>query len=1125
MCAAKQYAVNQHQQFAVNQCAIKQYVYQYKEWQCVWNQQVAKQDAAGLSVAQLDASSQYVAQQSTQSQHAAEKYSQRHNAANKKASEQYAASQYGALQPPFYHHSEEEDDDHLNHRAVQHFSIAHDVVEQYDGDVCDLNQYTIEQYNEEEYDFNQYAVQEYLVEQFPRNCYAGGETDEDNVINQFVTEQYFLSPYFVEDCPEKDYELNQLQVENLSVHNYTTEPYDASQYVEKHLTTCHQSAEEQYTLNQSASDQYGINQCTHQWYSLNQYEEEQHVMYNYAAEQCEKEEQYQSAARRFAEKQLEAQQFAEGHYPASHYTSQQYILGQGDLLQAAVGQHSANLIAFPHTQQFVAVQYAPNQYVAVDQYLSDLYSAGEQYVLQQSHIDQYPESVYVVDHYVVKQNAGAQYKGDVRAFNQCASGKYVCSQYETQPYVTEHDAAKLQAAVQFEAHAPEQYALNQLEAEHCGLNHYLPEQYVMDNQQNASNQYETEQYALNQFKAEQHDRNHYLAGQYAISHQQNGLNRNPAEQQRMGRKALSLYKTKQSEKNNLRAKRCNLNQCMSEICSTVQCPTKQDATIQSEEKPKATDHDAEEASAGLTAAKHDCEGIEAADLNAAMQEVAQRDSAKSKVTEQDLDDGENKEARLDAPEMAAFSHDIAKSDAKQLEVGAQFVAEHKAATVQYETAQNVQSKLATEHEAVNGSGLNRCKKDCFPSHHTRNQCLPQPKASNHQDAAAQPQAAQLTIYDMARPCATNKQEAECSAGLQSERKEAGVQEPPVDSTEEGQERLEVAHWKVSRESTKPSTPDVAEWDDDRLDATEVPAAELQTHGVTNAAEQDTTVQDPPVQNATQLNTAELRTAGQDARHQTAMRLNVLERDIARQASSGYDLVEPDAAEPDAVLQNSNELCGVQQKTFMSVAAEWEATKQHFTGSSASEQDTQTITDAEQNDPRRGFAVKGPVLQIATETVEVQRRVTEQKGTILDATGHNRTQLDAGDWVATKRGSTVKEHTGPDDGDWDAIGQIVPQRYTTRRAATECEATTQVIAEREPTDHNPCVVQQEHTSHSLRDSNVPMMFPSEQDSAERYRRRGTRSCRTGCSRALFSKGQSSKARYYSRSHYSTRCCND
>lgn len=1117
MCAAKQ--------FAVNQCAIKQYVYQYKEWQCVWNQQVAKQDAAEPSVAQLDASNPYVAQQYTQSQHAAERYCQQRHAANKSASEQYAVDHCAAQQPACNHHSEEQY--HLNHSAVEQFSITHDVVEQYDEDVCDLNQFAIEQYNEEEYDFNQYAVQQYLMEQFPRNCYAGDESDEENVINPFMTEQYVFGPYCVEQCHEKDSEFNQLEAEKLSVHSYAPEPCHPSQYVEGHSTAYHQSAEEQYALNQNASDYYGTNQYTGQWYTSKQYGEEQHFVHNYAAEQYEKEEQYQNAALRFAEKPLEAQQFAEGHYAINHYTSGEYILDHGDLLQAAVGQHSANLIAFPHTQQqFVAVRYAPPNQYAVDQYFSDLYAAAEQYVPQQCRVDQYPESAYVVDHYIVKQHAGAQqYKGDVCPFSQCASGKYVCSQYETQHYVTEHHAAKLQAAVQYEAqqqalkyygleqHAPEQYAANQFEAEQCGLDHYLPEQYVLGHQQNALSQYATEQYAPNQFKAEQHDLNHYSAEQYGRNHQQNGLNQNPAEQYRMGRKALGLYKTKQSVTNNSRTKRCNLNQRMSQICSTVQYPAQQDATTQNEEKPKATEHDTDQDSTELSAAKHDCKGIvETVDLNAAMQEVAQQDSARSGVVEQDLDDGENEVPWLDAPEMAASSPDIAKSDAKESDVGAHFVAELNAATVHYDTEQNVQSRLATEHKVLNGSGLNRCKKDCFLSHHARNQCLPQPNASHHQAAAAQSQAAQLTIKDTARPRATNKQEAERSAELQSQRKEAGVQEPPVDSTEKDEESLEVTDCKVSGQSRKPSNPDVAEWDDDCLDAAEVIAAQLispeQKRGVTNTADEDATVQDTPGQDATQLNTAELRTAGQDAPHQTAMQLNALEWDIARQASSGYDLVEPDAAEQHAGLRNSNEeLCRVQQETFMPVAAERDTTKQRSTGSDAPEQDTQTVTDAVQNDPEQDFAVKGPAVQTATETVEAKQSATEQHGTILDATGHNSTQLDASDWGATKQGSTVKEHTGSDDGDWVAV---VPERYSIRQAATECEATTQVTAEQEPTDHNP----------GGGDVNVAMVFPSEEDCAERYCRRGTRSCRTGCSRALFSKGQSSKARYYS-----TRCCND
>lgn len=1071
MCAAKQ--------FSGNQCAIKQYVYQYQEWQCVWNQQVAMQDAAELSAAQVDAWGPYVAQQCSQSQSAAGKYSQVH--LKKSSSEQYDALHCTAQQPVAHHHNEEHR--HLNHSEVQQFSISHDVdvVEQYDEDVCDLNQYTIEQYNEEEYDFNQYAVQQYLMEQFPTNCYAGDESDEENVMNQFMTEQYAFSPYCVEEGHDKDYQLDQLLA-----HNHAAEPCGPSQYAERHPTAYHQSAEEQCTLNQSAWDHYAINQYTEQWCTLNQYEEEQHFMYNYAAEQDEKEERYRNAACRFAEAPLEAQHFAGGHYAMNPYTSEQYLLDQSDLLPAAVGQHPANLPAFPHTQQFVAVRYAPSQY-AVDQYFSDLYAAAEQYAPQQYHIDQYPESLFAVDHYTVKQHTGAQYKGVVCPFNHCESGKYVFSQYETQHYVAEHDAAKLQAAVQYEAQqqdlkyygleqqALEQHAVNQFEAEQCGPDHYWPEQYVMDHQQNALNQYATEQYALNQYKAEQYDLNHYLAEQYGINHPQN-----PAAAYRMGRKALGLYKTKQPVTNNSRTKRCHLNQ---NICPTVHYPTQQDAAAQNEEKPKATEHDRDQDSTELSAAKHDwkgCKGMDTADLKAAMPEVAQQDSGRSKVAEQDLDDGENNVPKLDAPESSASSPNIAKPD--------------------------VQSKLGTEHKALNASGLSQCQKDCSPSSHAGKQWVPQPNASNHQDAAAQSQAVQLTIKDTARPCATSKQEAESRARLQSKCQEAGVQEQPVDSSEKEEEGLEVTDCKLSGQSTKPSNPDVAEWHDDGLDAAQLVSPE-QERGVSTTADEDTAVQDTQSLDATQLNTTEVRTAGQDALHQTAIQLNVSEWDTARQASSGYDLVEPDAAELHATLLNPKELCGVQQETLTPVAAERDTMKQPSTGSCAPE----TVTDAVQNNPEQDCAVKGPEVQTAADTVEAKQRVREQHGTILAATGHNSTQLDASDWGATKPGGAVKEHTRADDGGWDATGQIGPERDSTRQTATECEATAQATAEQEPTDHNP----------GGGDVEALVMIPSEEDSAERYHRRGTRSCRTGCSRASFSKGQSAKARYYSRSHYSSR----
>lgn len=1039
MCAAKQYAVNQHQQFALNQCAIKQYVYQYKEWQCVWNQ--------------------HVAQQYYQSQHAAEKHLQQCHAVNKM--EQYTRNHNAGLQYGLYHDDEEEN--HLNHGAVQPFSVPHDVVEPYAQDACDLNQST----NEEDHDFNQYAAQQYLVEQFPWNCYAGDECVEEDVLNQFTTEQYAFSPYFMEGCHGRDYELKQLEVDN-----YANEQYDQSHYVGKHSTSS-QFADEQYSLNQNAPEQYGINQYADHWYTLNQ---AQNFMYNYAAEQYEIGDQYQNTV----------QHFAHGHYGMNCYTPEQYILDQSDPTQASAGQNPANLIAFPHAQQFVAVRYAPYPY-AVGHYFSDRYAVAEQYFPQQYQVNQYPENVYV-DHYVVKQHTAAQYKGDGCPLNQWPSGRFVCGQYEAQHGVTEHDAAKLQAAVEYEAqqhalkyytldqHALEQYALNQFEAEQFGLN-----------------QYATEQYALNQFKAEQRELNQYLAGQYARNHQPHGSKQNAADHHRVRRNSVGQHKTKRGVTNNSRAKQCSMNKRMSEFCSADQHPTQQDANTQIEKKPGATEHDTNQDSAELSAAKHDCEGKETADLDVATQEATQWDSAKPNVAKQDLDNEENQVPGLDSPEVESTSSPhIAKSDTKESDVG---VAEHDGATVQHEVEQNFQSEVATEHKTANSL-----------SHDTKNQCLPQPNAPNHHDALAQSKAAQLATNNMARLCATNK---EYSAGVE----EAGVKEPPVDSAEKNDERLEVTDCRISRQSPKPPNPDVKEWGDCCLDSTEVIDVELdspeQKHDETNTTEWDIAVQDIPVQVGAELNTTELQSTGQDALHQTAIQLNVLEVGTTRQASSRYDLVEPDATEQDnaelRVLQYSPELCRVQQETFLPVSAEQDKTKQHSTESHAPEQ---PMTDAEQNNPGQD---SDPAVQLISETFEAKQSAVEQHGTILDATGPNSTHPGASDF-----GSTEEAPTGADNSDLDTVGPPeAPEGY---------EATTQDDAEPEFPDHSPVVAEQ-GPSQNLQDVNPPMMFPSEEDSTGRYCIRGTRSCRTGCSRALFNKGQSSKSRYYSRNHYSTRYCND
>lgn len=1055
MCAAKQHTVKQ--QFALNQqCAIKQCVYQYQEWQCVWNQHMAAQDAAAeLSASEMDAWHQYVGQQQySPNQHEAQKYSQQHYGSSKNALEQYALGQYAAPQWGFNQDHEEQEEYCLRQDAVEQFSLTQEVAEQYDQDAWDLNHCAIEQYHEEECDFNQYAVQQYLVEQFPRQCY----TETQNVPNQFMREHYTFDPYYVGEHHEKDHEFNQ------------HEQYSPSQYVEKHQKANHQHfAEDPYTLNQNASEQYGLNQHTEQWYPLNQYEEEPLVMYNYAAEQCGKEQQYHSTAHWFAEKQLEAQQFTEGHCARNPYAAQQYVLDEGGPQQGAAGPHPAGLIAFPHTQQFVAVQYTPNPYPG-DQYLSNQYAAAEHLVPHlQYQADQYPESVYVVDHYVVKQQAAAQYKGDVCPFSQCAPGKYPWSPCGTQQYVTGRDAAKLQAAAaQYEAqqHAlkyPEPYAWNQFEGQQCGLSPYSPGQYVMGNQRNALKQYATQVNALNPFKAEEHDLNYDLAEQYAISHQQNVSNRHSEEQRRSGRSASGLYKNKQDVTNNSRPTQCSLNQRGSQIYFAGPCPTQQDGAT------SAMEH----------GTRQDCR-----------QEAARRDSAKPEVAEGDLDHEEDKVRVLDATEGGTSSPHVAECDAIESKAGAHL------------------SESTTKHKGPNCPGSDQSDESCFPSHHAVKQGPAHQKASQPRDPAEASQAAQP------RPGATSEHE-------RSERREPAVQEPLVDSTENHHDSVET-DGQPFVPSSPPSNPDVAEGDAHHLDAAEVIAAGLdppeQKPKDSGAAERDAAAQDPP---------AGLKAAGQDAPQQAATQLNVSAWGIARRTPSGQDPAEPDAAEQGSArnrvaLQNVHELRGVVQEASPPAAVEQAATERRPKGSSAPEKNSRTIRDAEQNDPERDAAAEGPGVLTAPETVEAKRSVMERRGTILDATGHNSAQLDAGDRGAIKQGSSAREHTEPDDG--DATGQMVPeQQHPVRAAATECEGATQGTAETQgPSDHSAGVAdaEQHDAAQNLRDMNV-----QERDSAEKYRRKGTRSCRTGCSRGLFGKGQSSRSRYYSRNHYSARCCND
>lgn len=960
MCAA-----NQHQQFALNQCAIKQYVYQYQEWQCVWNQHVAKQNEH-LNLAP----NQYVAQQSSQSRHAVENHPQQHYAVNKVAqcTRQHDTAQQCDQNRP------DEEKNHLNHGAVEPFCSPHDVAEQWD-----LNQCT----DEEDCDFNHCAAQQYLVEQFPRNCYAGDAFFEEDVLNQFSTEQYASGPYFVEEFQGRDYELKQLEVDS-----YCTEQYNPSQYVGKHTAEYHQFADDSYTLTPNALEQYTVDEYTDHWYTSNQHEEAQNFMYNYAAKQCGMEEQYHNAA----------QQFAYGHYTVNQCTPEQYPT------QASVG-------------QFVAVQCTPYQY-AVGQYFSDHYAVGEQYFPQQYLVNQCPEDVYVLDHYVVRQHTASQYKGDVCPLNQWPSGRFACGQYQTQHWVTDHDGTKLQAAVQFEAqqHALKYYALDQHALEQCALNRFEAEQWGL-------NHYATEQYALNQFEGEQLEVNQYLAEQDAINHQQHGLDQHTAEQSAVGRSVLGQCRTKQGVTHHSGAKQCSVNKHRSEICSTDQCPTQQDPNTQIEEKPGAPDPGTNQGSAELSAAKWDWEGKEAAVLNVATQEATQWDSTKPRIAEQDLENEKNQVPSLDGPEVVGtFSPHTAKSDTRESKVEMHYFAVHNDATLQYGVEQNVHKEVATEHKAPNCSGLSWSKEDCSLSHVDKNQSLPQQIPANHHNASAKSKSAEATTNAIATPCATKKK---CSAK---------VEEPPADSSDKTDEGLEVTDSKISRQGMKPPIPDVAEQGGSCLDATEVIAEAMdspeQKQDDTNTAEWDTAVQ-----GGTELNSTELHGTGQDVLHQPATQLKVSELEVARQASSGSDLVERDAAK--------------------------------------------------------------------------QNRA-EQRGFIQDATGHRSTQPGARD-----RARTVQAQTGADDAALDTVGQIEPEGT---------EATTQVPAEPEPPDHHPGVAEQ-GPSQSVGDMNPPMRLPSDQDSAGRSHRRGTRSCRTGCSRASFNKGQSSRARYSSRSHYSSRYCND
>lgn len=925
MCAAKQFAVNQQQQFDLNQCAIKQYVYQYKEWQCVWNQHVAQQDPAELD--------QYFAQQYSQSQHAAGKYPD--------AMERYTRNHEATQQ----HYDEIQ----LSHSAVEPF-LAEQWAE-------DFHPYTSRQ----DYEFNQYAAQPYLVEQFPRNCYQVDECVEEDAVNPFTTEQYALNSYFVDECHGKDYELNQLDVDNSAPEQYEVEPG--------------QFGEHWPAYDPLADEQYGTDQYPNHWYSFNHCAEAQNFMYNYAVNQCMIEEQYQKAPHQFV---------------PGHYTPEQYVLDQSEPTQAA------NPTAFPpQPPQFVAVRYGPCQYFADLQ----TFAVAAQYLPHQ-----YPENVF--GHCVVRQHAAPPFKGNVCPLAQWPPGGVAFSQHET------HGSA-LQAAAQYQAqqNAAKHYALDQRALEQYALSKFEAEQ-------RGRNQYGSEQ------NAEQHEPNQYLAAQNARNHQQQGSNPNAAEQFKVGRNALGQFKTKRGVTSNSWAK---------------------DTRV--EERPGATEQDTNPGSAELSAAKLDCK--ETADLHAAQQEATQCDSAKPRVAEQDLDVEKNQGPGPDGPVVVGTSCPTQRSDSKESD----FI-EHNAATVQYEVEQNV-----TERKAPNWS-----KNDFCPSHDVRNR--PQPNTSNHHSAAAQ-----LTTNDMATPCDSNKK---CGAA---------VQDTPVDSAEE--ESVKVGECSVSGQST-----DIAEWGDCCTDSAEVLAVEFdspeQKHNDTKSAEWDKAVRDTPVQDGTKLNTTELQSTGQEVLHQTARRLNILEWDVARHASS--DLVEPESTKQDRaeqhVLKNCPEPSGVLQETFTPICVERDQTEQHLTGSYAQER---PMTHEEHDDPGRDSAV-----QISTETVQAKQRVTEQRGANL--TG------------AAEQGSAVEEQTAANDKDLDTVGQTAPER---------CGATTPVTAEQEPPENSSSAAEQ-GASENLRDMNPP---------AGRYRTRGGRSCRTGCSRALFNKGQSSKARYYSRSDYSTRYCND
>lgn len=951
MCAAKQ--------FDLNQCATKQYVYQYKEWQCVWNQHVAKQD--------------------NQKQHTAEKHpdNMEQSTRNPEAPQQYEPNQ------------NDEKENHLKPSAGETFSNPHDVDKHSAEDVCDLNKCT----NREDYDFNQYAERQYLAERFPGNCFKGDECVEEDPLNPFLTEEYDLDPYFVDEYYGSGYDFNQMEVD--------TEQCELgpSQYVEKHSTESDQFAEEQY----------GLDQYLHYWYTLNPNEVAPNFTYRYTANQFIMEEQYQNTT----------QQFAPGYYAMNHYTPEQYLLNPSDLAQTAVGQHFAYPFAFPYSQQFVAVRYGPHHY-AVGQYFSDHYAVAAQFFPQQCQVNQYPGSVF--NPHMVKQHAPPPYRGDVCPWSQWPSGRFALRPYDVQ------NTAQ-QAAFQYETQqkydaldqsALEQYALSTLDAEQC------------------QNEYATSQNASNQFEAEQHEQGQYLTGNFAGNNLQQGLNPRVAEQFRVGHNDLGQLKTKQGVTNNSLAKQGDTSERMSDICSTDQCPAQQDANIQIEEKPGATEQDNLDR-AEFSAAKHDCKDKETAELN----QVPGLDSREG---------------------VGTSDPHVAKLDTKKSSGGAHF-AEHAAATVQCDAEQSVQSQAA------------RSKKDF--SFITDVRSRPQPNTSNQPDAAAQLRAEQLTTNDMVRPCDASKNGG---AGVEG----CGVEEPPAGSAEK--ESLNVS--EVSVQSPKNPNPDVTDWGDCCPDPAEVFAVELdfpeQKH------ERDKAVQDTSVQDGTTLDTTELQSREQNDEHQTARQLHFLEWDIA--TSSGYDLVVCDATKQDSAEQhlrkNTPDLCGVWQETLMPVFIGQDNLKQHFT------------EPEPENDVGRDTAVKGPTEQIVKRKVQAKQGTTLQHGINLSSAGHNSTHSDASDCGAKE------QHLDP-------VGQI---------AAEANGATMRVTTKQEHPDPSSSVAKHGPFK-NVRGMKPPMTFPSEEDFAGRYHTRGGRSCRTGCSRASFNKGQSSKARYYNRSHYSTRYCND